>query len=136
MMRALPILLLAIALPVRAQDQEIQKQLIQRQQQSDAFTLQLRQSQEALKAPPAARPELETRQLSDRQRLDNLSTQQQIDIKPNTPQELRPYERQKAEDERRALTIPANETPQRTGDEPQPLPTPSGGIFLPPEKPR
>jgi hypothetical protein len=136
MMRALPILLLAIALPVRAQDQEIQKQLIQRQQQSDAFTLQLRQSQEALKAPPAARPGLETRQLSDRQRLDNLGTQQQIDIKPNTPQELRPYERQKAEDERRPLTIPANETPHRTGDEPQPLPTPSGGIFLPPESPR
>jgi len=136
MMRALPILLLAIALPVRAQDQEIQKQLIQRQQQSDAFTLQLRQSQEALKAPPAARPELETRQLSDRQRLDNLGTQQQIDIKPNTPQELRPYERQKAEDERRSLTVPATEPPRRTGDEPQPLPTPSGGIFPPPEKAR
>jgi hypothetical protein len=118
MMRALPILLFAIALPVRAQDQEIQKQLIQRQQQSDAFTLQLRQSQEALKAPPAAKPELETRQLSDRQRLENLSTKQQIEIKPDAPQELRPYERQKAEDERRPLTVP------------------SGGIVQPPDNAR
>lgn len=136
MMRFLPVLFFTVVLSVCAQDQEIQKQLIQRQQQSDAFTLQLRQSQEALKAPPAARPELETRQLSDRQRLENLGTKQQIEIKPDTPQELRPYERQKADDERRPLTVPAGETPQRTGDEPRPLPAPSGGIFLPPEKPR
>jgi hypothetical protein len=133
-LRKLPALFLLAAAPSLAQDAEIQKQLIQRQQQSDAFSLQLRQSQEALKAPPAARPELETRQLSDRQRLDNLSTQQQIDIKPNTPQELLAYERQKAEGERRPLTVPAAEAPHRTGDEPRPLPTPSGGIFLPPEK--
>ncbi|HUN69470.1 MAG TPA: hypothetical protein VMU46_11770 [Burkholderiales bacterium] len=132
MMRALPFLLFAVAFSAAAQDREIQQQLIQRQQQSDAFNLQLRQSQEALKAAPAARPELETRQLGERQRLENLSTQQQIDVKTNTPPELRPYERQKAEDERRALTVPAKETPQRTGDEPRPLPAPSGGIVLPP----
>ena len=59
------LLLLACTLPVQAQQQDIQKELIQRQQQSDAFNLQLRQSQEALKAPAAARPALESRQLSD-----------------------------------------------------------------------
>jgi hypothetical protein len=100
-------LLLCGALPAIAQDAEIQKQLIQRQQQSDAFNLQLRQSQEALKAPAAAKPELETRQLSERQRLENASEQQLRDVKPETPQELRPQERQKAEDERRPLAAPA-----------------------------
>ena len=48
-----PILLLvAMAGPALAQDQEIQRQLMQRQQQYDAFTLQLRQSQERLQIPP------------------------------------------------------------------------------------
>jgi len=95
------------ALPVFAQDADIQKQLIQRQQQSDAFTLQLRQSQEALKAPSAAKPELETRQLQERQRLENVSDQQVRDVRADTPQELRPQERQQAETERRPLVAPA-----------------------------
>ena len=55
MTRALLLLLAAPA--VLAQHQEIQKQLIQRQQQSDAFTLQLRQSQEAPMPPRKWRKE-------------------------------------------------------------------------------
>jgi hypothetical protein len=107
MMRYLPAVFFAVAFPACAQEQEIQKQLIQRQQQSDAFSLQLRQSQETLKAPPSARPELETRQLSERQRLENVSEKQLRDVRPDTPQELRPIERQRADDERRPLTIPS-----------------------------
>ncbi len=95
-----------LALPAFAQDAEVQKQLMQRQQQSDAFTQQLRQSQEALKAPAAAKPELETRQLIERQRLENVSERQLRDVKPDSPPEFRPQERQKADDERRPLVAP------------------------------
>lgn len=105
-MRLLGLFLLAITVPAAAQDQEIQKQLIQRQQQSDAFTLQLRQSQQALKARPEKKAELESRQLHERQRLENVSEKQLLEIKPDTPQELRPQERQKAEEERRAIVAP------------------------------
>lgn len=133
-MRFLLLLLAALALAALAQDQGVQRELIQRQQQSDAFQLQLRQSQERLQVPPndlKRMQELDARQTSERQRLDNLSTKQLIEIKPDTPQELRPYERQKAEDERRPLTVPAKEIPQRTGDEPRPLPSSSPGEVAP-----
>jgi hypothetical protein len=99
--------LLACAAPALAQEADIQKQLMQRQQQSDAFSLQLRQSQDALKVPPAARPALEGRQLLERLRLENVSEKQLLEVRPETPQALRGYERQKADAERRPLTIPA-----------------------------
>lgn len=101
------LLLLVFTVPSHGQEQDIQKQLIQRQQQSDAFTLQLRQSQETLGAPAGRKPELESRQISERQRLDNMSEKQLRDIRPDTHQELRPIERQRTDDERRPLTIPS-----------------------------
>ena len=119
MMRCL-ILLLAAA-PSLAQEADIQRLLIQRQQQSDAFTLQLRQSQDALKIPPGELKrlhDLESRQLNERHGLDNVSARQLIEVKPDTPQELRPIERQRAADERAPLTISR------------------GGIVEPVEKPR
>ena len=97
------IALLLLASPVFAQDQAIQRELIQRQQQSDQFNLQLRQSIEASKVPPGdsqRRMEVETRQLGERQRLENVSERQLRDVKPDTPQELRPQERTRAEQER------------------------------------
>lgn len=117
----LPALLLLAAAPLQAEDQEIQKQLIRRQQQSDSFLLQLRQSQEAAKLPPGdlkARQELESRQTGERQRLEAVSERQLREVKPDTAQELRPVERQRAADERAPLTIP------------------SGGIVQPVENPR
>ena len=116
MTRALLLLLAAPA--VLAQHQEIQKQLIQRQQQSDAFNLQLRQSQEAIKVPPGdlkARQELESRQTAERQRLDNVSEKQLREVKPDTPPALRPQERQRADDERRPLTDPSGGIAQPAG---------------------
>ena len=107
-MRIALLLLATLALPALAQDADIQKQLIQRQQQSDAFTLQLRQSQEALKVPPAGRPAMEARQHAERVRLDDLSEKQLREVRADSPQELRPIERQRADDERRPLTIPAS----------------------------
>ena len=130
-MRFPPVLLFALAFPVSAQDREIQQQLIQRQQQSDAFTLQLRQSQERLQVPPGDlrhQQELDARQTSERQRLENLSEKQLREVKPDTPQELRPYERQNAEDERRLLIVPVKEILQRSGEEPRPLPASPRGI--------
>jgi hypothetical protein len=97
------IALLLLASPAFAQDQAIQRELIQRQQQSDQFNLQLRQSIEASKVPPGdsqRRMEVETRQLGERQRLENVSERQLRDVKPDTPQELRPQERTRAEQER------------------------------------
>jgi multidrug resistance efflux pump len=99
-------LLLAAALPALAQDQGVQRQLIQRQQQSDTFQLQLRQSQERLQVAPGdlrRQQELDARQTNERQRLDDVSARQLIEVKPDTPQELRPYERQRMDEERRPL---------------------------------
>lgn len=96
-------LLLLLASPALAQDQAIQRELIQRQQQSEQFNLQLRQSIESSKVPPgdaARRMEVETRQLGERQRLENVSGRQLREVKPDTPQELRPQERTRAEQER------------------------------------
>lgn len=97
------IALLLLASPALAQDQAIQRELIQRQQQSDQFNLQLRQSVEAWKLPPgdpARRMEVETRHLGERQRLENISKSQLRDVPADTPRELRPQERTKAEQDR------------------------------------
>lgn len=103
------VLLAALAGPVLAQEQAVQRELIRRQQQSDAFTQQLRQSQQLLKIAPGdlvRRREAESRQLGERQRLEQATERQLLDVRPDTPQELRPYERVKAEDERRSLIAP------------------------------
>ena len=117
-MRFLALLLAGIALPALAQEQAIQRQLIQRQQQSDAFLLQLRQSQERLQVPPGdlkRMQELDARQTGERQRLDVVSERQLREVKPDTPQELRPIERQRAADERAPLTIPSGGIVQSVG---------------------
>jgi hypothetical protein len=109
-LRRLPALFFLFAATSLAQDADIQKQLIQRQQQSDAFTLQLRQSQERLKVSPGdirSNQQFDARHFSERQRLDNVSAKQLIEVKPDAPQALRPIERQRADDERRPLTLPA-----------------------------
>ena len=107
--RLVALLLAAMAGPALAQDQAIQRELIRRQQQSDAFTQQLLQSQRLLKIAPGdfgRRREIESRQLGERQRLEQASERQLLDVRPDTPQELRPYERNRAEEERRALVAP------------------------------
>jgi multidrug resistance efflux pump len=108
--RLLAAMLAAIAVPAWAQqDPAVQRDLMRRQQQSDAFVQQLHQSQQLLKVAPGdgdRRRELESRQFSDRQRLEQASDQQLRDVRPELPQELRPYERFKADDERRVLIVP------------------------------
>ena len=120
-MRRLAPLLCLIALPAFAQDADIQKQLIQRQQQSDAFTLQLRQTQDALQVSPAMRPAVEARQLSERVRLENVSEKQLLDVRPETPAALRFYERSKADAERVPFLSPVVEIPVKAPPPPPPL---------------
>jgi hypothetical protein len=118
--------------PALAQDAGIQKQLIERQQRTDSFNQQLHQSQDALKAPPAARGELEARQFSERQRLNNLSDQQLHDVKSDAQiqQELRPYERQKAELEREPFRGPIMAVPAKPAPKAEPILTPQEGVQL------
>ena len=107
--RLLAVLITAVAIPAFAQDPAVQRELILRQQQSDAFVQQLHQSQQLLKVPPAdfaRRRDLESRQFGERQRLEQTNEQQLREIRPDLPQELRPYERHKAEEERRPLIVP------------------------------
>ena len=107
--RLLAILVTAVAVPAFAQDPAAQRELIIRQQQSDAFVQQLHQSQQLMKISPGdfeRRRELESRQFGERQRLEQTNEQQLREIRPDLPQELRPYERQKAEEERRPLIVP------------------------------
>lgn len=72
-------LLLLVALPALAQEQAVQRALIERDQQSAQFAARLRG------AP-----------LVELQRLENLAAQQLLNVQKDLPQELRPYERQLA----------------------------------------
>ena len=61
----------------------MQRALMQRQQQSDEFSLRLRQSQQRLQASPGdlnQQQSLEYSQLRERQRLESLGAQQQLSI--------------------------------------------------------
>ncbi|HVP07908.1 MAG TPA: hypothetical protein VMT02_00175 [Burkholderiales bacterium] len=134
-MRAALLLLMASA-PALAQDAGVQRELMQRRQATDAFELQLRQSQEALKAPPAARGETEARQRSERQRLENVSSDQLRDVKPDAqlPPQLRPYEMQKTDTERAPFRGPIVEVPARPAPKPEPIVPPRDGIRLDPQR--
>ena len=87
----------------------MQRALIERDQQTERFGLELRQSQERLALPPGdarARLELESRQLDERQQLDRLGDRQResagrpLAPDPETARQLLPYEREKAARER------------------------------------
>lgn len=90
------LVLLAFVAPAFAQEQDVQRALIQRDQQSASFALQLRQSQQ----------KDISNHLAERHWFDNLSAWQIRSVALDTPQELRPYERQKAADERLLLFAP------------------------------
>ena len=130
------LVLALVASPICAQDSVIQKQLLSRRQATDAFELQLRQSQEALRAPPESRSAIEARHLSERQRLDNLSNDQLRDVKPDTqtaPQ-LRSYELQKADREREPFRGPVVEVPATPAPKAAPIMPPQDGIRLEPAR--
>jgi len=113
-------ILLAFAVPAFAQEQEAQRALMQRDQQSAEFALQLRQSQET----PSPH------HLVERHRLENLSSQQLLQVGKDTPQELRPYERQKSADER-MLVFPPPVVRSQPPEKARPLPAPMPQVVEP-----
>jgi hypothetical protein len=110
-------MLLTLSAPAFAQEQEVQRALIQRDQQSSGFALQLKQSQEQVQPAPG-----DNRHLNERQRLENLSGQQLLNVDKDPPQAPRPYERQKAADERMFMLPPPEVKAQPL---PKPLPLPA-----------
>ena len=138
-MRPLALLLLLAAAPGLAQEANVQRELILRQQQSDQFQQQLRQSQERVAVPPGdmhGRQHLDARQLSEQQRLENLNAQQLRDTQIPRAPELRPYDRDAAAAERRPFLSPIIEVPVRPAPKPDKLePQPRGNI-TPLEPPR
>jgi hypothetical protein len=63
----------------------------------------------------------DNRHLNERQRLDTLSGQQLLNVEKDPPQAPRPYERQKAADERTFMLPPPVDRPQPLSN-PAPLP--------------
>jgi len=105
LMPIIPIVL-ALAVPAAAQDENAQRELIRRQQQSDEFAQQLRQSLEAAKLPAGdqdARRRMEMKQLDQRQRLENLDAEQLRRAGQPIPPQFRPQQREQMKQERRPL---------------------------------
>lgn len=131
MRRVLALVLLAAG-PAPAHDQAVQRELLLRQQQSDAFALQLRQSQERLGAGSRGGAEMEARQLWERQGLENLSAQQlqsatqPLSADPAIARHLQLYQRERAADERLLILPPpvVRQAPvPRPEEKPRPLPS-------------
>lgn len=115
----------ALAIPVRAQETspEVQRALIERDQQSDAFSQQLRQSQERLQTPEGPRRQaLESQQADERRRLDELHSQQMRDAGSRSTA----YERSQDADTRRPLIEPYRAPDPEAPRSPRPLPLAPG----------
>jgi hypothetical protein len=109
-MRRVLLLVLAFAFPALAQEQEVQRALMQRDQQSAQFAARLRG------AP-----------LAEQQRLENLSARQLLGVEKDLPQELRPYERQQAAREH-ILALPPPVVRAAAAEKPRPLPAKMPGV--------
>jgi hypothetical protein len=81
-------LLLLVTLPAFAQEQEIQRALMERDQRTVEFAARLRG------APPI-----------ELQRLENDAARQQLEVRRDLPTELRPYERQQAARDNEAFML-------------------------------
>jgi hypothetical protein len=104
--QAIVVAVLAVAAQAAAQDESVQRELIRRQQQSDEFTQQLRQSQELLNVPPGdlgARTRLESKQLDERHRLRNIDAEQLERAGKDVAPQFRPQQREQMKQERRPL---------------------------------
>ena len=107
---------MAAVSPAIAQEQDVQRALMQRDQQSAQFAARLRG------AP-----------LIEQQRLENLSAQQLLEVARDLPQELRPYERQTAAREH-ILALPPPVVRAAAAEKPRPLPAKMpGGVDVVPQ---
>jgi len=119
------LVLALVTAPALAQEQEVQRAIIQRDQQSAEFALQLKQSQEGATPAPG-----DNRHLNERQRLENVSGQQLLNVEKDPPQAPRPYERQRAADERTLLFAPPVVRAQPP-ENARPLPAPMPQVAAP-----
>jgi hypothetical protein len=126
MLRALFTTVLLCCGAAQAQDaeRETRRALLERDQQLDAFSLQLRQSQRASQAPAAQRPALDARQLSERIELDELNSRQLRGA--GAPDLPAGYERPRAALERAPLVAPYEEPTLPVIAPPRPLPLTPG----------
>jgi hypothetical protein len=114
-MRLVLLLAFAFAFPALAQEQDVQRALMRRDQQSAEFAARLRG------AP-----------LIEQQRVENLSAQQLLSVAKDLPPQLRPYERQKAARER-VLALPPPVVRAEAAQKPRPLPAKlPGGVDVVP----
>ena len=123
-----------------ADDAAVQRALIQRDQQTERFGLELRQSQERLALPPGdarARQELESRQLDERQQIEQIGERQLESAgrprspDPETARQLQSFEREQAARERAwGLPPPAGIKPGAPKPLPAPPGAPSSGVDL------
>lgn len=104
------VVLLILAFPAFAQEQAVQRALIERDQQSAQFAARLRG------AP-----------LVELQRLENFAAQQLLNVAKDLPQDLRPYERQQALPPQTPDPPPA-EAPASHASEVRPLPAKPAGV--------
>jgi hypothetical protein len=100
----LALLPLLVALPVLAQEQDVQRALIERDQRTVQFAARLQG------AP-----------LADLQRLENLSARQLLRVAKDLPADLRAYERQQAADAQ-ILALPPAVARTQAPARPRPLP--------------
>ena len=135
-------ILLALALPARADDPAAQAQLL-RQQQSDAFALQLQQSLQSFRAGPLAperRLELESLQRDQRLRQSDSFYRQQVQQAQPGPApadaayrraELMRFEQERALELDRAREEAANAV-DRSHPHPRPAPNPEPAVVWEP----
>ncbi len=119
-----PILFVLAALPVSANDIEIQRSVIQRDQQSAEFAARVR-GQDTTRLE-----QLHARQLSEVYRPP-------LNPDPEVARQLQPYQRQKMADERVLVLPPPTQTLAKPPEKPLPLPGgPRPGVELvPPQSP-
>jgi hypothetical protein len=114
---ALVILLLPAAAAAQAPSFETERALLQRQQQSDQFSLQLRQSQSLLGLPAAGRRGLDARYLEQRQAQEQLHDAQLLQAVQD-PEASRVGALERFGRERRAQDLGAETPPQRARPDP------------------
>ena len=112
-------LALLLALPgiVPAQSRETERALLERQQQSDTFSLQLRQSQSVLAVPASERPDLDARYLGQRQAQDQLHDAQLREV-VQQPEAMRAGASERYERDRRSQEVGVATPPQRARPDP------------------
>jgi hypothetical protein len=116
--RAAAVLLLASgAAAAQAPAADVQRTLLQRQQQSDQFSLQLRQSQSVLGLPAAERQSLDASHLQQRQVQEQLHDAQLRQV-VEEPKSSRPGAAERFERERRAQDRSFDIAPQRGRPDP------------------